>query len=140
ERFDAYALTSRPEWQALLGAWPAPSRYGAAAAVQPHRAVPLPVRAADPAAIVPKLDLSGALEREYGRHRSGWAYAMRSLMPLHRDGGVWVDAFPEHTFERTDAAQVHPHRRPWIGFLHNPPNMPDWFVSSQSPHSLLASD
>ena len=61
-------------------------------------------------------------------------------MPLHRDGGVLVDAFTEHTFGNPGPSAVRPHTRPWIGFLHNPPNMPEWFVFNQSPQRLLAND
>jgi len=154
ERFDAFALTNRVEWQELLrphlvglsagqAATPATRRgFGTewSTSKQCQQTAAFVAFAADAALAAPKLDLSGALALEYGRHRSGWAFALRSLMPLHRDGGVWVDAFPEHTFDSAAARPLRAHTRPWLGFLHNPPNMPDWFVFSQSPQSLLASD
>jgi hypothetical protein len=151
-----YALTSRPEWQDLVRTHLLGRRLGEAATPvtrwspategstrprhEPPRAdlsgpQPLPSIAAS---VPPMLDLSVALAGDYGRHRSGWVYAMRSLMPLHRDGGVLVDAFAEITFGNHPLTP--PHRRPWIGFLHNPPNMPEWFVFNQSPQRLLAND
>ncbi|MGE0449788.1 MAG: glycosyltransferase family 2 protein [Vicinamibacterales bacterium] len=187
-RFDVYALTSRPEWQALVRAVTShraidapiapdlsraavrtrsanpqvhtagasreplrsrppqgtdiiPSPIHTTAAHAPGRApCPQPLRSSDTIGVVPRLDLTGALARDYGRHRSGWGHAMRGLMPLHRDDGVWVDAFVEHTFDSAGTAPGPAHERPWVGFLHNPPNMPDWFVSSQSPQHLLVSD
>ena len=87
-----------------------------------------------------KLNLSGAFERDYGRHRSGWQFALESLRVLHHDQGVFVDAFPEHTFGQPGRKPQAAYRQPWIGFFHNPPNMPPWFISSQSPQRLWANE
>jgi glycosyltransferase involved in cell wall biosynthesis len=87
-----------------------------------------------------KINLAMALEKNYGRHRSGWAYALQSLKPLHHGDGILVDAFPEHTFDRTGNKFQLPRDQPWIGFLHNPPAIPRWFVHHQSPQSLLANE
>jgi glycosyltransferase involved in cell wall biosynthesis len=158
---DAYALMSQPGWQALVRTHilgrsiheatrpitPFPygpgrreaqkSRPSTPALRDPADATIRPL-AIDTSAVEPRLDLSAALAGDYGRHRSGWAYALRSLKPLHRDGGVFVDAFTEHTFGNHE--QPPPHQHPWIGFLHNPPNMPKWFVYNQSPQQLLANE
>ena len=87
-----------------------------------------------------KINLSRALARDYGRHRSGWLFALQSLKALHHDHGVMVDAFPEHTFDRSGGKPQTAHQEPWIGFLHNPPGIPRWFIHNQSPQSLFANE
>ena len=87
-----------------------------------------------------KLNLGRALTNDYGRHRSGWMFALQSLKELHHDNGALVDAFLEHTFDRGQGKPQYPHRAPWVGFLHNPPAIPHWFVYHQSPQSLLANE
>jgi hypothetical protein len=107
---------------------------------------------------IPKLRII----RDYAemRHRSGWAYAMRSLSPLGRDDGVLLDGFVEENFGWRDSlnwdatfdarakgdrdAIVHgneglvPYQEPWLGFMHVPPDMPRWFDSRQVPESILS--
>jgi glycosyltransferase involved in cell wall biosynthesis len=87
-----------------------------------------------------KLNLSGAFEGDYGRHRSGWRFALESLRVLHHEQGVFVDAFPEHTFGQPGRKPRAAYRQPWIGFFHNPPNMPPWFISSQSPQRIWVNE
>lgn len=78
------------------------------------------------------------------RHqRSGWAYALRSLQPLHAPNGVLFDDFVEKRFARgghngdgRNAAM--PYREPWVGVVHNPPDVPEWFnINQQAPQSIL---
>lgn len=76
-----------------------------------------------------------------GEHRSGWPGAMSALAPLHNSRGVLLDDFIEDRFGRqfftaANAGEV-PYRRPWVGFLHNPPNMPPWFEYDTSPQVIL---
>jgi hypothetical protein len=33
-----------------------------------------------------------------------------------------------------------PYKQPWVGFIHNPPNMPMWFHYHESPQSIFAKD
>jgi hypothetical protein len=81
------------------------------------------------------------LERRiaYPHQRSGWAYALRSLDPLLRqDGqGVILDSMVEHNFARELASARRegriPYRRPWVGFLHIPPGVPEWLDWRKSP-------
>ena len=87
-----------------------------------------------PARRAPQLDLGNSLTRDYGTHRSGWPYALNGLRDLHRDDGVLLDGFVEHTFFDNPTAL---RARPWIGFLHNPPAMPHWYPIDQSPERLL---
>ncbi|MBR8828228.1 MAG: glycosyltransferase family 2 protein [Gomphosphaeria aponina SAG 52.96 = DSM 107014] len=90
-----------------------------------------------------KVDLSGALKGNYGKHRSGWDFALESLKPLHNEIGIWLDGFIEKKFvwgkdpgDRQNNPQ--PYQKPWIGFLHVPPNVPRWFQSEQSPLTIFA--
>jgi len=66
-------------------------------------------------------------------HRSGWSYALDALRPLlSPDGtGVLLDSMIEKTFSRElDQAIARgqiPYRQPWIGIVHVPPEVPEWF-------------
>jgi|GEM_PF-539071 len=146
-RFQAGALTELPEWRELvrcrvlteepepLGTWLArslPARPSHAPTTTSTARAPVIASGVGQK----KLRLTRALETSYGRHRSGWSYALESLMPLHAPDGVLVDGFVEKTFDAR-GTHVEPHREPWIGFLHNPPGMPPWFAA-QSPERLLA--
>jgi hypothetical protein len=78
-----------------------------------------------------KVDLGSQLDGFYGRHRSGWPYVLSLLARLHTPGGVLLDTFIERTFcWHPDG--VRPHQRPWIGIIHVPPGIPDWFQAEQS--------
>ncbi len=78
-----------------------------------------------------KVNFGDQLEAFYGQHRSGWAYAVRSLAPLHNPDGVYLDVFVERSF-CWHPMGVKPHKVPWIGFIHVPPNVPKWFQYKQS--------
>lgn len=98
-------------------------------------------------------------------HRSGWRYAIEALHSLHHRNGVRCEGFLEDLFAwqhprsgvrpgpellaalRTQAYEtrltseerhVIPLREPWVGFLHNPPGMPVWFHSDESPQTILS--
>lgn len=77
-------------------------------------------------------------------HRSGWAYALQALAPLHDPRGILLDSFIERTFswfERTERRQLRiPYREPWLGILHNPPGVPQWHDYQNSPQAVLARD
>lgn len=81
--------------------------------------------------MVPKFTLAAAIR--YPHHRSGWGYALDALAPLLRtdDDGVLLDSMLETTFGKSvDAALAEgrvPYRRPWVGFLHVPPEYPGWY-------------
>jgi hypothetical protein len=78
-----------------------------------------------------------------GHHRSGWRYALDSLRSLHSPRGVLFDGFVEKKFawgadpgERNNGWT--PYSRAWIGVIHNPPEIPDWFnMNGQSPVDIL---
>lgn len=77
----------------------------------------------------PKLfgvDFRNQIEADYGKHRSGWAYALQFLKPLHKDGATYLSTFIERTFV------WHPKgpraiKEEWVGFIHVPPLVPGWF-------------
>mgnify|MGYP003643233053 CR=1 FL=1 len=80
-------------------------------------------------------------------HRSGWSFCMNALRPFHSKSGIFVDDFVERSFS-WDMGEFHfgenPHKLPyktdWIGFIHNPPNVPEWFDIYNSPQAILSRD
>jgi len=78
-----------------------------------------------------KIDLGDQGEINFGRHRSGLKYGIRYLGTLHKKGGILFDAFIERTFH-WHPREIKPHTRPWIGFIHVPPHLPDWFHADQA--------
>jgi len=89
-----------------------------------------------------KFDLSDIVS--FKTHRSGWGYCMNQLKRYHCSSGILIDSFIEKTFS-WDLALYYkgvlskniPYKRPWIGFLHNPPNMPKLFDYVHSPEAIL---
>lgn len=88
-----------------------------------------------------RLDLSDVTS--FSNHRSGWSYCMSKLLPYHSSSGILFDSFLEKTFcwnvlsEYKGGSSVLPYKRPWIGVLHNPPNIPEWFDNYNSPQAVL---
>ncbi|HLP48813.1 MAG TPA: hypothetical protein VK469_22930 [Candidatus Kapabacteria bacterium] len=83
-----------------------------------------------------KIDLSDQLKGFYGQHRSGWPYVLNLLSRLHNPQGIKLDSFIERTFcWHPDG--VKPNLKPWIGFIHIPPNVPHWFQYEQSNDSIF---
>lgn len=78
-----------------------------------------------------KINLGDQLEINYGRHRSGLKYGLSYLTKLHNPYGIILDAFIERTF-CWHPEGIKPHTKPWIGLIHVPPNIPDWFISDQA--------
>ena len=74
-------------------------------------------------------------------HRSGWAYALAALAPLHHPDGILLDSFLERTFswfERSESRRGRiPYEEPWIGILHNPPGVPEWHDVHNAPQAIL---
>jgi hypothetical protein len=110
-----------------------------------------------------KLNLRG--QKTFDCHRSGWNLVLDALRPLHNSRGVLFDGFIENNFawrhwndeirplhvllqlkqdglfdELATSAErgVTPYREPWVGILHNPPNMPKWFHYREAPQSIFA--
>lgn len=87
----------------------------------------------------PKLDLADQCGLDYGRHRSGLKYGLSYLLGLHRVGGTTLDAFLERTFTWHPNGP-RPHLSPWIGMVHVPPSLPEWFHPEQSHGSMYGSE
>jgi len=86
-----------------------------------------------------KIDLADQLTGFYGQHRSGWPYVLKLLSRLHHPNGVKLDSFIERTFcWHPDG--VRPNLKPWIGFIHIPPNVPHWFQHEQANDSIFSTD
>lgn len=62
----------------------------------------------------------------FNSHRSGWGAVMEQLECLHHDSGVVVDSFIEKTFGWMQNSSSE-YTTPWVGFIHNPPNIPEWY-------------
>lgn len=87
------------------------------------------------------LDLSNC--KGFKSHRSGWGFAIDSLMPVHSKSGVLFDDF----IERTHSWNYHeyymggdrdiPHKRPWVGFFHIPHNCPEWWDHCHKPQTII---
>lgn len=86
-----------------------------------------------------KIDLSTQLNGFYGQHRSGWPYVLNLLKKLHNPRGILLDSFIERTF-CWHPGGIKPNLRPWIGFIHIPPNVPHWFRYEQSNDFIFATD
>jgi hypothetical protein len=78
----------------------------------------------------------------YPHHRSGWDYALASLAPLMASGneGILFDSVIEQNFcrrlEEATARGEIPYRRPWVGFVHHPLEVPAWLETGKSLHSI----
>lgn len=83
----------------------------------------------------------------FAQHRSGWSYAMENLRLYHSNAGIFIDDFIEKTFSwdlnlyylNSNSNNI-PYTFPWIGILHNPPNVPQWFYHNHHPTSILNRD
>ena len=90
------------------------------------------------------LDLSSC--SSFNIHRSGWKYCLSCLEPFHSQHGILVDGFIEKQFSWKVKSYYEnknskiPYTRDWIGFLHNPPNPPDWFDTYNSPAAIFGRD
>lgn len=94
-------------------------------------------------ALVPKLQFVHRWEVPY--HRSGWAFAIRSLRRLEKKDGILFDSIVDKKFsfgidEGDRKRNWTPYTVPWIGILHNPPYAPSWFGNSRSAGSIISSE
>jgi hypothetical protein len=74
-------------------------------------------------------------------HRSGWNYAMSGLKHLHNPEGVLLDDFIESAFawhyHFNFKHKILPYQSPWVGLIHNPPQMPQWFGDGKSSNQKI---
>jgi len=83
-----------------------------------------------------KVNLSDIADRNYGKHRSGWSFAIYSIRSLHNPRGMYVDSFIERSFVWSHKG-VKPHMTDWVGFIHVPPAVPDWFQLELSNKAIM---
>jgi hypothetical protein len=91
----------------------------------------------------PEGKINLGLQTVFDSHRSGWKYAVSALAPLHNNNGVLLDGFLENNFawhleEYRREKKVIPYKTPWVGFFHNPQNMPPWFFNKYSLQNIIA--
>jgi hypothetical protein len=72
----------------------------------------------------------------------GWEFALRALGSLTHPNGVLFDSMVDNTFGRRlpHYRGCLPHSEPWIGLVHNPPDMPDGDEAAAGPESYCAKD
>tara|TARA_Y100000593_G_scaffold95087_1_gene199423 strand:- start:31281 stop:33818 length:2538 start_codon:yes stop_codon:yes gene_type:complete len=77
----------------------------------------------------------------FWHHRSGWNYAIQALSELHNDNGIMFDGFLEKNFawhyEKNVSTKKLPYLKPWVGFFHNPPEIPEWFFYENSVQEII---
>jgi hypothetical protein len=77
-----------------------------------------------------------------GMHRSGWKIALAEITGITDSRGVSVDGFLEESHSWDYVKNVEngtiPYKMPWVGFLHNPANMPGWYHPFDHPQCLVA--
>jgi len=63
-------------------------------------------------------------------HQYGWEVALKTLSVLFNPEGVLFDGFIEQTFlwdlDKSREKGKIPYCEPWVGFIHHPPNIPNW--------------
>ena len=107
------------------------------------------------------------LQKVFSCHRGGWNTAIDSLKSLHHQNGVYLDSFVEDNFAwkhwkegvrepnvlkrlmheggfeslaTSEEKGTTPYKRPWIGVIHNPHNMPSWFHPQERPQAIFVKD
>ncbi len=92
-----------------------------------------------------KFNFGNQIQQSFGAHRSGWSYVLAGLERFHDPSApVYCDAFIEKKFVwggdagEGGAGPVIPYDKPWIGFVHVPPNIPSWFQSEQSNQRIFS--
>lgn len=77
-------------------------------------------------------------------HRSGWNYVLHNMAALNSNSGVYCDGFIENNFSwrKTECIlqKTIPYNKSWIGFIHNPPNMPPWFSDNNAFSNIILQD
>lgn len=72
----------------------------------------------------------GQKQEVFWHHRSGWNYAIQSIMPLHSDDGIKFEGFLDHAIKRS------PIEEPFVAFIHNPLYTPADYNSKYEQNSL----
>jgi hypothetical protein len=66
---------------------------------------------------------------------------MQALAPLHNEEGILFDGFLEKNFgwgyDENILSNKLPYDKPWVGFFHNPPAIPEWFFYENSIQEII---
>lgn len=106
-------------------------------------AKPAPIAITNSSQSLGLINVTNALNSEFGRHRHGWAEAIRALVPLDAANGVLLEPFIEKKFHYgTDLGDFHSicpsaYTSPWVGFLHCTEDTPEWFSKWLKPTSIF---
>ena len=93
----------------------------------------------DSSGVYPKKIAMGS-QFEAELHRCGWPYAINALRSLHTEDGILFDGFIEENFAWRTKGRKAPYDVPWVGIIHNPPNIPHWFMRYQSPQAIFETE
>lgn len=80
--------------------------------------------------VVTKFDLEEALSGWYGHHQGGWNYVVSGFTRFaNNPEGVLLEPFVERRFFWHPDLEIlgKPYGRPWVGFIHCPPRVPQPF-------------
>jgi tetratricopeptide (TPR) repeat protein len=115
----------------------------------------------------PKGKIRLGAQKTFSCHRGGWNLAIEALAPLHNGRGILFDSFIEDNFAwkhwregvrppdvlkrlmheggfeelaTSEEKGITPYLEPWVGFLHNPQNMPHWFHFQESPQKVFSKE
>lgn len=84
-----------------------------------------------------KINLENELKKGINKMRGGWWYPIQSLKSLHNDCGTLVEGFCIKFVNAPDTC----HKEPWIGFFHQPHNIPKWHpLYSVSPQNIFETE
>ncbi|WP_304066866.1 hypothetical protein [Pedobacter glucosidilyticus] len=76
----------------------------------------------------------------FGEHRSGFKFIMELLQQFECADGILLDGYLDYSFgwklNILKSKNLLPYKRSWIGFVHNPPNIPPW-VKTLSTEELV---
>ena len=86
------------------------------------------------------LNYAPELKKKYGNHRAGWTFALHGLKKYHISKDALVfDSFVDKSFLWGPGFNQKCHKKPWVGIIHNPPNIPKRLrYKSQLPQRLLS--
>lgn len=86
---------------------------------------------------VPCIHLTRSLTHVIGQayHRSGWPYAVRSLIPLFCKRGILFDDFVEQHYCYSSDPPVY--TTPWVGIFHHPGLVPEFLGDRDALENIL---
>lgn len=77
-------------------------------------------------------------------HRSGWGFAIDAITPLHHPKGILLDGCLDESFgwalKKRLSNNILPYKKPWVGFIHRPPNAPSWYPPDRSLSHMIELD